>query len=133
MVSENAAGQLLLISNISDLANRCREITQRRSLVFCLCENNLESLAGYLAFINLDMVQLLLDRNLDKSHLIRLIEEYRPQYIWIPKAKLDLLTSYDFQSVEEYEGYILCKFNYPFYELHSNLSLYLCQTMISRV
>ena len=125
MVSEDSEGRLLSISNIEELAVRLHKITQRRSLVFCLCDNNLESLAGYLAFINLDMVQLLLDQNLDKSHLIRLIQEYRPQYLWIPKAKLDLLTSYGFQSVEEHEGYILCKFNYPFYELHSNLSLLL--------
>ena len=125
MVSEDAEGRLLSISNISELASRFRKIAQKRSLVFCLCDNNLESLAGYLTFINLDMVQLLLDQNLDDSHLVGLIEEYRPQFMWLPKTKLDLLTSYCFQSVEEYEGYVLCKFDYLSYKLHPNLSLLL--------
>jgi long-chain acyl-CoA synthetase len=98
VVSEDAEGRLLSISNISELASRFRKIAQKRSLVFCLCDNNLESLAGYLTFINLDMVQLLLDQNLDDSH---------------------------FQSVEEYEGYVLCKFDYLSYKLHPNLILLL--------
>ena len=125
MVSEDSEGRLLSISNIAELAVRLRKISQRRALVFCLCDNNVESLAGYLNFINLDMVQLLLDQNLDDSHLIRLIEEYKPQFMWFPKSKLGLLSSYGLQSVEQYEEYVLCKLDNPFYELHPNLSLLL--------
>ena len=90
-----------------------------------MCDNNLESLAGYLTFINLDMVQLLLDHNLDQFHLDQLMKLYRPQFIWLPKSKLDRLRSYRFMLVAEYGDYALTKLAHPLYPINPMLSLLL--------
>jgi long-chain acyl-CoA synthetase len=59
-----------------------------RSLVFCLCENALGSLLGYIAAISNRTVPLLLDAKIDPGFLERLIGLYKPAYLWIPNRLL---------------------------------------------
>ena len=59
-----------------------------RCLVFCLCENTLGSLIGYTAFLNNRIVPLMLDSHLDKELLKQFVEEYKPDYIWLPSAQI---------------------------------------------
>ena len=66
-----------------------------RSLVFCLAENSLGSLVGYLAFLQNKIVPLMLDKNLDRKSLDNLIENYEPEYLWIPKKDKQLLNTGD--------------------------------------
>jgi long-chain acyl-CoA synthetase len=61
----------------------------KRSLVFCLCDNNVESLSGYFSFIKNDVVPLLLDSAIDSELLQSLIEQYHPEYIWSPADKIN--------------------------------------------
>lgn len=58
------------------------------TLVFCLCENNIESLTGYISSIENGNVVLLLDAHLDPQALSYLYNTYRPQYVWGPKEVL---------------------------------------------
>lgn len=51
-------------------------------LVFCLCENNVESLMGYVASVDNGNVVLLLDAHIDSCAFKHLCETYRPQYVW---------------------------------------------------
>lgn len=55
-----------------------------RSLVYAFCENSMPSLAGYVAFLANGIVPLLLDRDLDEGMRGKLIETYRPAYLWMP-------------------------------------------------
>lgn len=57
-----------------------------RRLVFCLCENNVESLVGYVASVDNGNAVLLLDAHIDSSVFKHLCEAYRPQYVWAPKG-----------------------------------------------
>ena len=54
------------------------------ALVFCLCENNYESLTGYVASVNNGNVVLMLDAHIDEAALDTLRQTYRPQYLWMP-------------------------------------------------
>lgn len=55
-----------------------------RCLVFCLCQNEIGALAGYLGFVNNQIVPVLLDAHLDKELLVTLLNTYKPDYIWGP-------------------------------------------------
>lgn len=55
----------------------------KRCLVFCLCKNNIGSILGYSAFINGRIVPVLLNAELDRDLLFSLLENYRPEYLWV--------------------------------------------------
>lgn len=64
---------------------------ESRSLVFCLTQNSLGSLVGYLAFIQNKIVPLMLNSDLDYELLDNLISTYNPEYLWIPKKDKKLI------------------------------------------
>ena len=66
-----------LISEI----NRVKNYIDQRAIVFCLTDNNIESVIAYISTIEADAVPLLLSAEIDNILLDRLIEEYKPQYI----------------------------------------------------
>lgn len=66
-----------------------------RTLVFCLCSNNKESLFGYVGFIRGRVVPVLLDASIHIDRLRRLINLYMPTYIWASSENQDLLKVMD--------------------------------------
>lgn len=52
------------------------------TLVFCMCENNLETLAGYVSFINNGNVVLMLDAHMEVSAFRTMFSIYQPSYVW---------------------------------------------------
>ncbi len=58
-----------------------------RQLLFLLCSNTLESLAGYVACLTNQVVPLLLSQQLDDVLLGHLISTYKPAFFWMPKEK----------------------------------------------
>jgi len=70
-----------------ELHNACKglaSIAEGRTLSFNLCTNTRGSLLGYTAFLNAQVVPLMLDANLERELLIALIEKYKPDYLWVP-------------------------------------------------
>lgn len=61
-----------------------------RTLVFCLCSNNKESLFGYVGFIRSHVVPVLLDASIQPDRLQKLIGLYKPAYIWASSEHQDL-------------------------------------------
>jgi acyl-coenzyme A synthetase/AMP-(fatty) acid ligase len=59
--------------------------TYGRSVVFNFCMNEKGSLLGYAAFINAKIVPVMLDAALDKELVSALIENYKPDYLWLPQ------------------------------------------------
>lgn len=83
--------------NYEELDESAAEIAKKlpkRSLVFCLCLNTVESIIGYVSFIQNRHVPLLLDANMDKELLASLIKTYSPDFLWLPS-----------ELAEEYNGY----------------------------
>ncbi len=76
-----------------------------RTLVFCLCSNNKESLFGYVGFIRGRVVPVLLDASIHIDRLRRLINLYKPTYIWASSENKDLLEVMDRSFV--FGGYTL--------------------------
>lgn len=94
----------LLYGDIVSLREQLSVILPPRELVFCLCENKVESLAGFLALYDCGDVCLLLNAAIDVELLDRLISTYSPSYFWMPES---MNIKYDV--VYTYNGYILVK------------------------
>ncbi len=58
-----------------------------RALVFLLCSNIPASIAAYLGCLNYDIVPAMVDAELDGELLARLVEVYRPSYLWLPEKR----------------------------------------------
>jgi acyl-CoA synthetase (AMP-forming)/AMP-acid ligase II len=95
----------------------------KRSLVFCLCDNNVESLSGYFSFIKNDIVPLLLDSEIDSELLQSLIEQYHPEYIWSPADKINQF--HNSNVMFSFENYLLIRIEGNSTDLNDDLALLL--------
>jgi acyl-CoA synthetase (AMP-forming)/AMP-acid ligase II len=92
-----------------------------RKLCFCLCENTIGSLVGYVGLMNANMPTVLLDGSKDVDIIDDLIEHYQPQYVWCPtKRVVEFCTGIP---VSEYEDYTMLQCGRPDYEIHSDVLL----------
>lgn len=83
----------------------------KRSCVFCLAENSIGSLMGYLSFIQNKWVALMLDAKLDLELLQGLIEKYTPNLIWLPDSRVTQFVN---------AKILYQKYNYSLIELNPN-------------
>lgn len=78
-----------------NFADRIGKSVDPRSLIFCLCANELESVAGYVGFIRHRTVSLLLPASIDGATLLSLESRYKPSFIWAPLIEQDKLGGRD--------------------------------------
>jgi acyl-CoA synthetase (AMP-forming)/AMP-acid ligase II len=57
----------------------------KRSLALCVTNNSFGAVFGYLFFIFEKIVPILIDSELNKSLTLKIIQKYKPKYIWAPK------------------------------------------------
>jgi long-chain acyl-CoA synthetase len=114
------SGDLLTYGEIVTLRNEIAKRIPARELVFCLCENRVGSLAGYIALYDCKDVCLLLSSAIDKDLLDSLYNTYKPSYFWMPKSQ-----NKDIEPVYEYKSYVLIKTRNRAPEMHKDLSLLL--------
>ena len=68
------------------------EAVERRSLIFCLCRNEIGSVLGYTAFINNSIVPVMVSNHLEENLLDNLIQTYQPEYLWVPGEQRNLFS-----------------------------------------
>lgn len=101
----------------------CAQVGER-TLVFCLCSNNKESLFGYVGFLRGGVVPVLLDASIQPDRLQRLIALYKPAYIWAESENQSLSDAMNHSVV--YGNYALFKNPESFQqELDEHLALLL--------
>ena len=116
---DDAGGQLTygdIVSLCSDLSS----ILPERELVFCLCENRVGALAGFLSLYDCKDVCLLLSAHIDKDLLKVLDETYRPSYYWMPELSN---ADFGYEQVFAYKGFALCKTGNQAPKMHPDLSM----------
>jgi len=105
---------------LAAMADALGSQVQPRSVVFCLCDNNLPSLAGYLGLLRRRAVPVLLSATLHPTALAQLLDDYRPAYLWLPQARADTVTG---TPLHRQDGYLLLQTAHAPYELHPALAL----------
>jgi long-chain acyl-CoA synthetase len=95
-----------------------------RRLAFLVGQNDVPTIIAYLGFLEASTVPLLLNRDISKESLNRLLEIYKPTYIFLPKDRPD--SYFDCREVENFGCYRLLEDlkNRPS-ELHPELRLLL--------
>jgi len=122
IVSDNS--EYFTYSELLNLAHRIQSCIKNRCLVFSLCENNLESVAGYIGFLRGRMVPVLLNAGINREFLDKLLLAYKPAFIWLPSEKAR--DSNWGKEVFRYGTYVLLKTYYDTaYALHEDLALLL--------
>lgn len=114
------SGSSLTYGELVDLRASLSEVLSERELVFCLCENKVGALGGFLALYDCKDVCLLLSAHIDKGLLDTLYDTYRPSYFWMPEEKN---VEFDYEGVFSYKGYALYKTGNKAPEMHPNLSM----------
>ncbi|MDR1053786.1 MAG: AMP-binding protein [Planctomycetaceae bacterium] len=79
-----------------------------RSFVFLLGQNHLDCVAAYVGFLRRKVVPLLLSDVIGGEQLTRLIDIYRPSYIFIPRVRLNEFL-YEYEVAGEFGGYVLLR------------------------
>ncbi|HYA13527.1 MAG TPA: AMP-binding protein [Syntrophales bacterium] len=106
------------------IADEIKKHLYERSLVFCICGNNIESIAGYIGFLRGSIVPLLVNMHTNKEALKNLLRLYLPRYVWLPKSMNEDIS--DCEPVYYYGNYVLLKTSFTSsYSLHDDLALLL--------
>ena len=79
-------GNSYTYAELSSLSSALGSQQMSHTLVFCLGENNVESLIGYVASVESGNAVLLLDAHIDQQALFHLYDTYKPQYVWGQKG-----------------------------------------------
>ncbi len=123
IITENS--QHVSYKQLVNTADSLRAALTERCLVFCFCENDLESVTGYIGFLRSKIVPLLLSPRLHLQFVNHLLDSYKPKYIWIEKSNT-LASLFSFEVVHEFGNYVLLATNNSEpYKLHDDLALLL--------
>lgn len=97
-----------------------------RRLVFCMCENTLGSLVGYVGFLNHRVVPVMLKSALDEALFETMYREYTPAYVWLPEGNAARYAALaDCAAVYGAFGYTLLKTPFDDVPLFDELALLL--------
>jgi acyl-CoA synthetase (AMP-forming)/AMP-acid ligase II len=126
-------------SNIALITEESREISykelleaaynigkqiKKRSLVFVVCKNCFESVAGYIGFMRSKAVPVLINDTIDSIFFTNLLDAYKPEYIYLSAETAGL--KIDCTTVGSYGEYNLLKTSFHIdYTLHDDLGLLL--------
>ncbi|MBR1902961.1 MAG: AMP-binding protein [Bacteroidaceae bacterium] len=120
MAAIDDAGGQLTYGEIASFGEALSKTLPERELVFCLCENRVGALAGFLSLYDCKDVCLLLSAKIDKGLLDTLYETYKPSYFWMPESKTK---EFEYEKICEFKGYVLCKTGNKTPEMNTSLSM----------
>lgn len=86
----------ILVSHMQELA----DAVGGRCLVFLVCSNAYPSLAGYTCFLRNHIVPVMINHTMDREMFGRLVEAYKPKYIWQPKGFSDGNSTFELYGYE---------------------------------
>ena len=106
---ENDEGVSVTYSELSQISDEIGKIINTRCILLQLCTNSIGSIAGYISFINQNIVPILINSNTSDSEVRKIISVYRPLYIWLPE---NMVIDYvEFEEVYRLFGYVLLYLN----------------------
>jgi long-chain acyl-CoA synthetase len=71
---------------IADLQDVCKKIDKKKKLFFILTENSYDFIKLYISLIKLGNVVFLVDIKIDQAFLVKLVKDYKPNYLCVPKT-----------------------------------------------
>lgn len=102
-------GETTTYNQLVAIAKEFADAVPQKGLLFCLCENRIGSLVGYVACMEHHIPIVLLDGSKDISVLQNLITIYQPEYIWISSDKIESIGG---ETIYKYATFSLQKMQY---------------------
>ena len=102
-------GEKLSYGELNAEITKFAEAIPQKGLLFCLCENRIGSLVGYVACMEYHIPIVLLDGSKDLSVLLNLAAIYQPEYIWADNEKVKNIGG---ETIYKYSSYSLQKMSY---------------------
>ena len=102
-------GEQLTYGELNEEAGRFANELNKKGLLFCLCENRIGSLVGYVACMEHHIPIVLLDGSKDLSVLQNLATIYQPEYIWVESEKVGIIGG---ETIYQYATYSLQEMSY---------------------
>lgn len=109
-------------SDLKSIISYNSKIMEPSTLAFCLCNNEFGSLIAYLSCLEHGVVPVMLDASKDLESIIKLLDVYKPNYVWAPDSRAD---EFGFDCVSSNYGYSLLSAYNVNYNLHPDLALLL--------
>lgn len=122
VAAEDSDGRVVTYGELVENISLFSEQMESGTVVFCLCKNTVGSLQGYIAFVELGIVPLLLNENIDRELLDNLMEIYKPAYLWVSEKQYE---QFEGELLLSLLGYHLIKTTNDKYPLHDKLQLLL--------
>ena len=116
-------GNRVSYGELAELMDTVGIQAEPRTLLFLLCKNTVGAMAGYLGFIEHDVVPVTLNAKTDDDLLQNLMDVYTPAYIWAPSEEAG---RFSYETIFECFGYVLLKTGHDRYPLNDQLQL--CMT-----
>lgn len=110
----------LSYGELAEQINTIKRQLSERELVFCLCNNKVGSLLGFLSLYDNKDVCLLLGSNIDRGLLRSLFETYSPSYLWMPS---DFVKEFGYVVEYSTSGFSLCRTGKSAPQMHPDLSM----------
>lgn len=120
VITESETLSYLCLSEESE--ELCAHIDER-CLVFCFCDNVVESLLGYVAFLNNRIVPAMLKQDMESNLIKGLYDAYRPRYMWLPEDRAAEFS--ECRAVYKNRHYLLVRTPFEGPALHDELALLL--------
>ena len=102
-------GEWLTYNDLIAVTDAFAKALPKKGLLFCLCENRIGSLVGYVACMEHHIPIVLLDGSKEISVLQNLITIYQPEYVWISSDRVESIGG---ETIYQYVTFSLQKMNY---------------------
>lgn len=118
---ETEQGRIMTYGQLDRDSSSIASVIVPRKLLFCLCENTIGSLVGYVTFVTHNIPTVLLDASKDPEIVNGLIDLYSPRYVWLPTRIIGSCKKG--KVVITYEDYSLLVFHSKDYEINPDVLL----------
>ena len=115
-------GVMMAYGQLSTFSNDFFSNINKRTLIFILCENSAAPLAAYVSSLTNRVVPLMVSAHMDSDLLKKLVQSYRPEYLWVPN---ETSLCFEYSAVYHKLGYTLWKTDLKPYPLYDDLALLL--------
>jgi acyl-coenzyme A synthetase/AMP-(fatty) acid ligase len=88
-------GEQISYTELESSGEQLSAVVDGRSLVCILCRNEKGSVLGYTAFLNHGIVPLMVNADIDHEMLEALLDNYMPDYLWLPDETIKEFSSYE--------------------------------------
>ena len=116
-------GESLTYKGLKNYCNKLASYLEKDKITFCLCDNVLGSLIGYVTFIREGIPVVMVDGSKDIEMLNNLAAIFKPNYIWLPKHRLQEFGKC--KIICTFFDYVLLTFHYEKHQIYRELALML--------